>query len=195
MNPFLSLVVYLFCDGGMSETPPQRFAGKGPPAFFPSRSSGNRPPQRNIWEKEKSLHFVHVWDESRLCLVVPPKFNGLGHRKACAGGVLFALHWRGKGTAAVSGPALPLSSAPLFVAGLPACDPVLWPKGMGRTHAVSTRICSFWRWITALCGRRGDGRFHASPGRPGPDPGSAFLRWPNWWRLGRCARRRGGGYK
>ncbi len=51
---------------------------------------------------------------------------------------------RGKGTAAVSGPAPPLSSAPLFVAGLPACGPVLWPKGLGRTRAASLRIVVVW---------------------------------------------------
>ena len=70
-----------------------------------------------------------LWDEKQALMTVQCFRGATQIQRARRAGVLLAFVGAGRLTAAVSGPARPLSSVPLFVAGFPACDPVLWPKG------------------------------------------------------------------
>ncbi len=85
-----------------------------------------------ILQAQKNLLFsqpCQLWDEKQALMTVQCFRGATQIQRARRAGVLLAFVGAGRLTAAVSGPARPLSSVPLFVAGLPACDPVLWPKG------------------------------------------------------------------
>ena len=85
-----------------------------------------------ILQAQKSLLFsqpCQLWDEKQALMTVQCFRGATQIQRTRRAGVLLAFVGAGRLTAAVSGPARPLSSVPLFVAGFPACDPVLWPKG------------------------------------------------------------------
>lgn len=146
------------------------------------------------WEREdkKTLSSHLLWDES-VC------FRGATHVQRREKPPPSGLHWCGKGTAPVSGPAGgAVFSGAVSVRSFQPRDLSL-SGGVPDTHAPS------WRW-TLSAARAGAGRGNgenvslrwrrgcgwgssprASPSLPGPDRGSAAQRWPRWWPWGRSA--------